>query len=155
LKKMKRALVAILLVPLVLGSVVAVAYFIQRENAPVIIQVIIPDGYRGLAVIHFDVASGSDVPQVGETFTYIFPKGGNLSVRGDNPQYRWHRAYAKYDTGAELPVATFAPQANLNPRTIYVWSLSLNKGDAGFLVGTPNEKDAYDLSERRKIGLTF
>jgi hypothetical protein len=148
----KPVIVSILMISVTLLSLIAILF--SQRNAPpgpaspVIIEVILPNEFEGLAVIKFGVPDGEVVEQHDGRWTYHVPSSGVLKVRGENPQYQSHVVVSRRVSGGELPIAYLSRGDELPQNVIAVWPLLLDGDDAGFFVGNTSARKLFRNASR-------
>jgi len=110
----------------------------QFDSAnPVIIEVVFPDDFKGLAAVRYSVRQGEFIEPHNRKVTYRIPPSGEIKVRGESPQTQWHVVVARRDSGKQLPVGDSTDvNQQFGADQMVVWPLALEGYDAGFFVGT-------------------
>ncbi len=101
------------------------------------VRFVVPDGFRG----RIEILEAKDAEEVGldrGEYLYRVPEGGILRVRKVVGFGSWHKTYAFFSSGREIPVR-FTSDPERVPGEIAFYEL----GGSSFFVGTRNEMLQY------------
>jgi len=134
----------------IIGLAVATKLLLTRR--PVDVVIVVPDGFRGMAVIKFGRAAGETVAAVDGQSVFRIPDSGELAVRNSNPQYGPRTETVRYRNGQIIPEA-YLTQPETLPRaeTVAAWPLLLEGDDAGFFIGTLKERQELRRKTEEKV----
>ncbi len=112
------------------------------DEMPVPVHFTLPSGTRGIFCIVVDPGKGEKIfPFEDGRFEISIPGDKPLSIQSDQPFQHYYRIYAKYEDGAELPVAQ-TPHM-FPPGTVALYGPyieeSTNQKVYWFFVGTEEE----------------
>lgn len=68
------------------------------------VEIVVPDGFRGLIVIKEDKKNGLAPERTWRVTRYTIPASGKLLTTDAKPLSTWHENYGRYTSGAELPM---------------------------------------------------
>lgn len=68
-----------------------------------VIELILPNGFRGVFVIELDPVHGVPPTSTGNVATYRIPESGILHVSSFSPFEEWHKKQARQQDGKEIP----------------------------------------------------
>ena len=109
---------------------------------PVAMEVVVPNGFRGLAVVKFRKPDGTTVRVIDGRLSFVIPRAGELKVRNRNPQYGERTESVRYESGEAIPEAYLTDDRTLPAAdAVVAWPLLLEGDDAGFFIGTRKERE--------------
>lgn len=68
------------------------------------VEFVLPNDYRGIFRIVLDEPHGLTIKEQALKYTYIIPRSGILRVNTFKPFQRWHKGFARYQNGTEIPM---------------------------------------------------
>lgn len=102
------------------------------------IDLVFPDGFRGLAKLRGKKEGGIDLHKKDGVYVVRFPLNGVLDIRGSLPTMKWHVLTARFANGNVIPVAGSEAQVGKDDIALRQAGLFENRED-WFVVGDEND----------------
>jgi len=116
-----------------------VFYMWKRSQGEVVIEYVIPNGFRGIIFIVESPSAAAPIVERSRnetTYTYFVSNDGRLVVRSEEPMDLWHHTRSRYRDGQKLPARGFDVVAEDDVALVEI------SGNA-ILVGTVQDEKDY------------